>query len=414
MTAAPAAIPERDPNLRRVAVGSWAVYDLANTIWSYAVFSRAIGIYLTDKAGDQDGNALLTLAIALSVAINALVSPWLGAISDRYGRRLPFLFGFTLMACIPAMAIPFVDVPVGVLLFCVANFGYQSALIYYDATLKLVSTPENRGWISGVGNAVGYMGTVLIALLLAVTELPAAQTFVLAPILFLVLAVPVFVFLRETPAKHEHQHAMSAAWRATWDTIRSLERYPGLGRFLAARFFYTDALNTSITIMTVFAIRAVGFGETETNYVFIGLTLAAIAGGFIWGRLTDAWGPKRTLFIVLCTWAVALLVGALFLDKLIFLLAGIVIGSGFSGMQVADRVLMYRLSPPERLGEFYGLYGLVGKGSQVVGSLFWAVTFLVAYDTLGVATYQLGILTLLVAMLIGLFLVRGVPEQREG
>jgi MFS transporter, UMF1 family len=414
MTAAPAAIPERDPNLRRVAVGSWAVYDLANTIWSYAVFSRAIGIYLTDKAGDQDGNALLTLAIALSVAINALVSPWLGAISDRYGRRLPFLFGFTLMACLPAMAIPFVDVPVGVLLFCVANFGYQSALIYYDATLKLVSTPENRGWISGVGNAIGYMGTVLIAIILLVTGLNAEQTFVVAPIMFLVLAVPIFLVLREAPVKREHDHAMSAAWRATWDTIRSLQKYPGLGRFLAARFFYTDALNTSITIMTVFAIRAVGFGETESNMVFLGLTVAAIAGGFVWGKLTDVWGPKRTLFIVLCTWAVALLVGALFLDKLIFLLAGIVIGSGFSGMQVADRVLMYRLSPPERLGEFYGLYGLVGKGSQVIGSLFWAVTFLVAYDALGVATYQLGILTLLVAMLIGLFLVRGVPEQREG
>jgi UMF1 family MFS transporter len=414
MTAAPAAIPQRDPNLRRRAVGSWAVYDLANTIWSYAVFSRAIGIYLTDTVGDQNGNALLTLAVALSVAINALLSPWLGAISDRYGRRLPFLFGFTLMACIPAMAIPFVDVPIGVLLFCVANFGYQSALIYYDATLKLVSTPENRGWISGVGNAVGYMGTVLIILILLVTQLPAAQTFVVAPILFLILAVPVFLFLRETPSRRPDDHAMSAAWRATWDTIRSLEKYPGLGRFLAARFFYTDALNTSITIMTVFAIRAVGFGEFESNLVFLGLTLAAIAGGFLWGRLTDVWGPKRTLFIVLCTWAVALLLGALFLDKLIFLLAGILIGSGFSGMQVADRVLMYRLSPPERLGEFYGLYGLVGKGSQVIGSLFWAATFLVAYDALGVATYQLGILTLLVSMLIGLFLVRGVPEKREG
>ena len=207
---------------------------------------------------------------------------------------------------------------------------------------------------------------------------------------------------------------MSAAWQQTWRTIRSLEQYPGLGRFLAARFFYTDALNTSITIMTLFAVRAVGFGETESNMVFLGLTLAAIAGGFIWGRLTDRWGPKRTLFIVLCTWAVALLVGALVLDKLVFLAAGMVIGSGFAGMQVADRVLMYRLSPPERLGEFYGLYGLVGKGSQVVGSLAWAVTFTLFYGALGVATYQLGIITLLIAMLIGMWLVRGVPEQREG
>lgn len=415
MTAAIAELSDLERrNHRRLAVGSWATYDLANTIWSYAVFSRAIGLYLVGRLGDQAGNSWLLAAVMISVLINAAVSPLLGAISDRYGRRLPFLFGFTLLACIPAMAIPFVDVPLGVALFCVANFGYQSALIYYDATLRLVSTPENRGWISGLGNAVGYMGTVLIVVLLLITGLSPEQTFVVAPILFLILAAPVFIVLEERPDRRPHDHAMRAAWQQTWITIKALDRYPGLGRFLLARFFYTDALNTSITIMTVFAVRAVGFGEAESNLVFLGLTLAAIAGGFAWGKLTDRWGPKRTLFIVLCTWAVALLVGGLFLDKLIFLLAGILIGSGFSGMQVADRVLMYRLSPPERLGEFYGLYGLAGKASQVVGSLVWILTFTLFYDQLGVATYQLGIMTLLVTMIVGLVLVRGVPEKREG
>jgi MFS transporter, UMF1 family len=404
-----------DPrNLRPVAKGSWALYDLANTIWSYAVFSRAIGLYLVDKLGSGDGNLWLQIAVAVSVSINALVSPFLGALSDRYGRRLPFLFVFTIMACLPAMAIPYVDVPLGIALFCVANFGYQSALIYYDATLKLVSTPANRGWISGVGNAVGYMGTVLIAIILLVTGLNAAQTFVVAPILFLALSAPVFLVLKEDGVRGGTGASMGAAWSQTWRTLRSLRQYPGLGRFLAARFFYTDSLATSITVMTVFAVEAIGFGEAESNLVFLGLTVAAIIGGFMWGRLTDHWGPKRTLFIVLCTWAVALVIGGAFLAKVPFLIAGILIGSGFSGMQVADRVLMYRLSPPERLGEFYGLYGLVGKGSQVIGGLVYGLTLFLLFDSLGTGAYQVGIMTLLVTMLIGLFLVRGVPEKREG
>jgi UMF1 family MFS transporter len=312
------------------------------------------------------------------------------------------------------MAVPFVEVPLGILLFCIANFGYQSALIYYDATLRLVSRPENRGWISGLGNAIGYFGTVLIALILLFTELTAAQTFVVAPILFLVLAVPIFLVIREDHVPAVPGQDMGAAWRHTWRTIRSLRDHPGLGRFLAARFFYTDALNTTIAIMTVFAIEAIGFGEFESNLVFLGLTLAAIAGGFLWGRLTDRLGPKRTLGIVLTTWAVALLAGGLFLDKTIFILAGILIGSGFSGMQVADRVLMLRLSPPERLGEFYGLYGLVGKGSQVIGGLAYGLTLFLLFDSLGTVAYQIGIMTLLVTMLIGMAILRSVPERREG
>ncbi len=157
-----------------------------------------------------------------------------------------------------------------------------------------------------------------------------------------------------------------------------------------------------------------GFSKSESNIVLLGLTLSAIVSAFMWGRMVDRIGPKRTLFIVLCLWAVALLIGALLLAKGPFIFAGIMIGAGFAGMHVSDRVLMYRLSPPDRLGEFYGLYGLVGKGSQVIGNLFWGVTLFLLFDRIGTAAYQIGILTLLVSMLIGLALIRGVPEKREG
>jgi MFS transporter, UMF1 family len=402
-------------NHGKAARGSWALYDFADTIWSYAVFSRAISLFLVDRLGDGPGNLWLQVAIAFSVATNALLSPFLGAISDRYGRRLPFLLLFTIFACLPAMAIPFVPVPLGIVLFGIAVFSYQASLIYYDASLQLVSTPENRGRIASLGTGVGYMGTVMIALLISVLGLSVEMTFVVAPILFLVLSVPIFVFVRDDRSRRAVvSHPLGAAWNQTWRTIRSLSDYPGLGRFLAARFFYTDALNTSVTIMTVFAVRAVGFSEAESNLVLLGLTLSAIVSAFIWGRLVDQIGPRRTLVIVLSIWAVALLVGALFLAKGPFLIAGVMIGAGFAGMHVSDRVLMYRLSPPDRLGEFYGLYGLVGKGSLVIGALVYGTTLFLLYDTLGTMAYQIGILTLLVTMLIGLFLVRGVPEKREG
>ena len=224
------------------------------------------------------------------------------------------------------------------------------------------------------------MGTVLIALLLLVTDLSVEMTFVVAPILFLVFAAPTFIFLKEDGSRRGGRRPAGRRLKQTWRTIRSLSDYPGLGRFLGARFFYTDALNTSVTIMTLFAVKAVGFSQSESNIVLLGLTLSAIVSAFVWGRMVDRIGPKRTLFIVLCLWAVALLIGALFLAKGPFIFAGIMIGAGFAGMHVSDRVLMYRLSPPDRLGEFYGLYGLVGKGSQVIGNLFWGVTLFLLFD----------------------------------
>ena len=97
-----------------------------------------------------------------------------------------------------------------------------------------------------------------------------------------------------------------------------------------------------------------------------------------------------------------------------FLLAGAILGSGLGGVQVADRVLMVRLSPPEQLGAFFGLYGLVGKGSQVIGQLLYGATTFLLLTSLGVGAYQVAVLSLLVTMLIGAWLVAPVNDRWSG
>ena len=173
-------------------------------MFSFAVVSGAIGLYLIKDAqfGERDGNVVLSLAIVISVGINAAVSPVLGAFSDRGGRRMPFLLGFTAL-CIGATFF-IADVPpvVGVALFIVANFAYQAALIYYDATLKTVSTPESRGRLSGIGTGIGYCGTVFIGLLIFLLDIPVEDRFRLTSILFLAVRDPdLLVRARAPPAR---------------------------------------------------------------------------------------------------------------------------------------------------------------------------------------------------------------------
>jgi MFS-type transporter involved in bile tolerance (Atg22 family) len=78
---------------------------------------------------------------------------------------------------------------------------------------------------------------------------------------------------------------------------------------------------------------------------------------------------------------------------------------------VADRVFLLRLSPPQYVGEFFGLYGLVGKASQVLGQALYGVLVFTLIDTLGKGAYQVAILSLLVTMLIGYWLVRPVDDH---
>ena len=413
------------PSGRAVVPAAWALYDFANTIFSFAVVSGAIGLWLTENAqfGERDGNVLLSVAIIVSVGINAIVSPILGALSDRAGRRLPFLLFFTLLCIVPTALIGFSPAAIGLTLFILANFAYQAALIYYDATLKVVSMPSTRGALSGIGVAIGYMGTVLVGLLIFLAEVPVADRFLLAAVLFGLFAIPIFAVVREPLPEHAEPITVGVvlgSWSQLARTIEHAREVPGLLRFLVGRFFYSDAVNTIIVVMSIVAVRAVGLTDNEAILVLLGLTLVAILASFGWGALVDRVGPKRTLMIVLGSWAIGLAIGGISLGldnplKIgLFLLAGAILGSGLGGVQVADRVFLIRLAPPERLGEFFGLYGLVGKGSQVTGQLAYGAVIFLLFDSLGTGAYQVAVLSLLATMVIGAWLLLPVSDRWTG
>jgi UMF1 family MFS transporter len=411
------------PSGKAIVPASWALYDFANTIFSFAVVSNAIGLWLVDDArfGERDGNFLLSLAIVISVGLNAIVSPILGALSDIGGRRLPYLLGFTAL-CIFATAFLADGTPTtGLILFVIANFAYQAALIYYDATLRTVSLPATRGRLSGIGVAVGYLGTIFVGLLIFFADVPVEARFRLAAILFAVFALPIFLFVREPRTGDGPSRAQIAgSWSQLFRTIDHARGVPSLGRFLVGRFFYSDAVNTVIVVMSVVAVKAMGLSVSITTLVLLGLTVVAVIASFGWGALVDRWGPKRALIAVLASWAVGLVLGGISLGipgpvgLVLFLAAGAILGSGLGGVQVADRVLMMRLSPPAQLGEFFGLYGLVGKGSQVIGQLLYGLILLLLFDSLGNGAYQVAVLSLLVTMLIGLWLIRPVSDAWTG
>ena len=398
---------------------SWALYDFANTIFSFAIVSFAMGPWATRFLGEATGTFVFTLALSLSVAVNAVVSPVLGAMSDRTGGRKRYLLVFTVMCVVPTLFIGLVDIGLGLLFFAIANFGFQAALIYYDAMLPDVARPGMLGRLSGVGVALGYVGTIASGLLFGLTVTADGETtaasFLLIGSLCAVFAIPIFAIVHERAARGAPFRTGDAlrSWSQVTQTIRNARRFPGLMRFIVGRFFYTDPINTAIAVMSLFAINAIGFTKTESRFVLIGLTVAAVVASFGWGILADRIGPKRTLMWVLGSWTVGLLIVGLTLDPLPFLAAGAILGSGLGGVAVTDRLLLLRLAPPAQIGEMFGLYGLAGKASAVIGPLLYGAIIGLLQPSLGRDAYRIAILSLLVLMVVGFLIVRRVPEGRE-
>ena len=214
-------------------------------------------------------------------------------------------------------------------------------------------------------------------------------TFALVAALFALFAAPLFLVVTERVRAGSRFSAGDAArsWAQLGATIRHAQESPGLLRFIVARFFYSDPVNTAIAVMSAFAVFAVGFTEAQALQVLLILTVVAVIASFGWGFLADRWGPRRTLFAVLGTWAIGLVILTLFLSTVPFLIAGALLGAGLGGVGVVDRLMLLRLAPPERIGEMFGLYGLVGKFSAVFGPIVYGAivaTLLDRLDTRGV------------------------------
>ncbi len=424
-----------NPEQRKIptrAVVSWVLYDLANTIFSMGVVSVYFSTWVRDQVGPKQDNTVYGVITAISMGLIFIASPVLGAMTDRARRRMPFLVVSTLICVAFTALLARFGFYATALCFVIANVAYQAGLQFYDAMLPEVSHEGNRGKISGIGVGVGYLGSY-IAVGLGMDAVFGSSNkpflFTMIALFFLLFALPCFLFVKERGNPNPREVFSLAMLREstaeTLRTIRSGRQYPGLVRFLVGRIFYTDPINTVISIMMLYTINVAKHtglteeqGEDTGKLIMMTAISFAVIGGFAWGWIVDRVGPKRTLNYVLYLWVGVFLLAAavgivglpLFTLYIVACSAGIALG----GVWAADRPYMLRLTPPTRIGEFYGLYGMVGRFSAVTGPLIWAIVTWLTITVVGLPPnvgQGIGVLVLLALILVSYVILKPVTDE---
>ncbi len=389
-------------------IGCWAVYDLANTIFSGIVVTRYFGLYLEGK-----GVGLLVLALAniASMFLAGLASPAAGALMDRSGRGRLLLVTTTVgcAACTAALMMPAGNACLlGV--FVAANFLYNLALVFYNAYLPHLGPSERQGRISGLGTAVGYVGMVP-ALFLALDfesrwGIPAV--FPLAGGLFLLFSLPCFFTLpRVAPVAGE---SAILSWQRVREGARLVWRSRAARLFFLGNLLCTDVLNALIYWIMVFVKNAFGFDEGEMTSYQVCLVISNVACSFVAGWLSDRFTARRTYLLSTACLAGALLAAGLAPSKTFLVWTTVPLaGFGLGGIWTAGRKLLFELTPLGREGEFSGFYGLTGKVSSFTTGLYAIVA-----TNGGAWAHRAAILALLAPVLAGWFLIRALPVRAAG
>ena len=368
---------------RRRAVGAWITYDIANTtFWTGVV---GFGFPLWVVKGMKGDDATLGYTLAVTMAIVTILSPVMGALSDQARRRIPLLIATTLICVCATLLLGFPGLMISLGLFALAMGAMELGTVPYNALLTEVSTEGNRGKIAGMGVGIGYLGAfVAVAVAMLSTELlPEPRGYELifrvSAVLFLLFSLPIFLLLKERPRDVPESNVLDKVSRTFHQlniTLRNHRQFPGLLSFLVVRFFYALGISTATVFAVVYASQTVSLTDREIQLVLLAGISIAIPSGIFWGRMVDRIGPKRVISIGLLSWIGLLLltvaIAWLSLPSYVWWIVGCFTGVMMAAVFTADRPFLVIFSPPQYLGEFFGLHSTVGKLGRVIGPFMWA------------------------------------------
>ncbi len=394
----------------------WVLYDFANSIYPAVVTTAVFPIFYRGRiVGGEGGLGELWWgwAVAASALIVAFTSPLLGTIADRSGARKRFL-AFYVVTCLIGVALMTTLEPgmivAGFFFFVIANVGFESANVFYNAYLPDIVPPERLGRTSGHGYGLGYLGSAIGLLL--VIGFARAERFELVWLtviaFFAVFSIPGFLFLPK--GRKGGMGIVQAASKGFADFKRITAEvwgYTNLRRFLFAFFFYIDGVLTIIVMAAIIAQGTFGFDQQQVIILFLIVQFSALAGAFALAKPADTVGPKKVLTGVLFLW-VAAGISAYFVESSsVFYGLAVAAGFGLGSVQSASRALMASLIPDGREAELFGFYALCGRSSSVLGPLlFGGVTYLAG------GNQRPGFLVLTGLFLIGLVLLQRVHDPR--
>lgn len=426
-------------------VQAWALWDWGSAAFNAVITTFVFSVYITSDAFGEGASSKLGWALAGAGFLIALLAPISGQWADRSGRRTTWLAINTGLVIGAAAGMFFVRPSeeylwLGLLLLAAGNVFFEFASVNYNAMLSEVSTPANVGRVSGYGWGLGYLGGIVLLLivyfglinpevgLFGITDeqaLDVRVTMLLCALWTLLFSLPVILTIRDRPRTAPvPKVGLVDSYRALFRSIAGLWRSDrNTVWFLLSSAVFRDGLAGVFTFGAVIAARVFGFSDSDV--ILFGIAANVVAGiatiGF--GYLDDRLGPKRLIVGSLVSMCIAGLVIFFLHDAgtTTFWIFGLMLAIFVGPAQSASRTFLARLIPPGKEGEVFGLYATTGRAVSFLSPAGFALA--IAFGSLvtgarGDEAEYWGILGILVVLLTGLgllvFLVRPPGETVRG
>ncbi len=387
----------------------WMLYDFANSAFTTIIVTVVYSVYFINNVVKGEagyGEMLWGRAIGISMTLVALTAPILGAVADYSRSKKKLLFINCYITIIFTALLYFIhpgQVFLGMLFFIIANFGFNSANVFYDAFLPEICSQEDIGKVSGFGWGLGYVGG-LVSLLVALVLVKQNVLYVFPAVSlhFFLFSLFTFFWLKEFSRPSKRSNYFRVAYQRISFSLKNIARQPQLLRYIISYFIYNDGITTVIVFASIYGIERFGMKTMDMIVYFILAQITSIIGSGLFGWLTDKYNVKLSLSISLLIW-IAVVIWAYFCGSareyyLVGLLAGLAIGSSQSN----SRTMLSLLTPKTRQAEFFGFYTLTGRLSSIIGPILYGW---IAHET---GNIRYSILSLMLFFIVGWVVLQSV------
>jgi UMF1 family MFS transporter len=403
-------------------VRAWYMYDWANSVYSLVITSAIFPVYYkaVAKSGGEDmvpffglrilNSNLYSYALSFSFLVVAAVIPLLSGMADYSGRKKIYMKFFVWLGALSCTGLFFFrDIDtlwVGILFSITASIGYSGSLVFYDAFLPEIVTPDRYDATSARGYSMGYYGSVLMMVMCLIIIMNFSAfgfadnaeatrvCFLLVGAWWIGFSLITFNALPENPfgvkpsgnVWTKGYHELQAVWR-------SLSGQPDLKRFLIAYFFYNMGVQTVMYLSALFGTDVLKLDDAVLIGTFLVIQLVGSAGAYLFSRLSTAKGNKTSLLTMICIW-IGICIGAFFIStEYEFYAIAVVVGLVMGGIQSLSRATYSKLIPRNTVdhASYFSFYDVTYNLSIVVGTFSYGlinqVTGSMRYSALGLALY---------------------------
>ncbi len=416
-------------------VAAWAAWDWGSAAFNAVMVTFVFGTYLSSEAFGPDarGTEWLSRGMAVAGVIVALTAPVMGRRADQGGRRKLWL-ALNTAVVIAVTGLSFFVAPteqhllLGVALLSIGTVFFEFAEVQINAILVQISTRETVGRISGIGWGAGYLGGIMLLLIVYVgfvsgdtawfgipqdESLNIRAVAVVAAVWFLVFSLPVLLAVpRPKAAQAEGAGAPAetvlGSYRALWERLRRLwHEDRNTLMFLASSAVFRDGVGAVFVYGAILGTTVFGIDDGDVIIFAIVANVVAAAGAFAGGWLDDRIGPRAVILGSLAAMCVSAVVLFFSDGPPAFWIGGLVLCLFVGPVQSASRAFLGRLTTPQTAGELFGLYATTGRAVGFITPALSSVALAITGDQRWI------IPTIVVVMLAGGLLLLRVNNPRQ-